>query len=580
MKFRKRQADTAPDPSSDRKGTLSSLTEKGAETVQAIGSGAKRLGGEAAHAIGTGAKKLSDTAVNALGPEARKFTEEAAHAIGAGAKKLSDTAVHTIAPEARRLTEEAAHAIGTGAKKLSEAAASTIGPEAKRLTEAGMELGRIAQKKGKRWIDAIFGGDKVLWTVIIVLLIFSMLLTFSATVYKPGGTPTAKLLNQMAFIVIGIGSLLFVHLIKYQFYGRIANAVFIVGLILTVLAMLIGPEEAGARRDLDIPLVHIRFQPFEILKIGVLMVLAKQLARRQKTIEHTPILPSLNPMEWARDAQRNMDILRHETIPVLGPILITCVLTFLSVGNSTTLIIAATCMVMLFIGRVRMADFGKMVALVAVVGIVFFAAGLGRSDTGRSRMASFKPDMLTKHVSYTRDSIEIYDYPAATRPDGKVIPGESTQSLNAKMSIASGGFFGKGPGMSTHRSNLAEAERDFAYAFIIEEYGAVGGLIVLLLYLWLFFRTIQIFKKCGTAFPSLLVLGLGLMIVLQAMIHMLVSVSLFPITGQQLPLISKGGSSLVFTLMALGMILGVSRQTAERTLDSPKNESLFERNHD
>lgn len=134
--------------------------------------------------------------------------------------------------------------------------------------------------------------------------------------------------------------------------------------------------------------------------------------------------------------------------------------------------------------------------------------------------------------------------------------------------------------MSTHRSNLAEAERDFAYAFIIEEYGAVGGLIILLLYLWLFFRTIQIFKKCGTAFPSLLVLGLGLMIVLQAMIHMLVSVSLFPITGQQLPLISKGGSSLVFTLMALGMILGVSRQTAERTLDTPKNESLFEHNND
>lgn len=105
----------------------------------------------------------------------------------------------------------------------------------------------------------------------------------------------------------------------------------------------------------------------------------------------------------------------------------------------------------------------------------------------------------------------------------------------------------------------------------------MGGLVVLLLYLWLFFRTIQIFKKCGTAFPSLLVLGLGLMIVLQAMIHMLVSVSLFPVTGQQLPLISKGGSSLVFTLTALGMILGVSRQTSEKTLDNPKGESLFEK---
>ncbi len=456
-------------------------------------------------------------------------------------------------------------------------AARTAEAEAKRLSEKGIEIGKTVRKKSRRWIDAIFGGDKVLWTVIIILLIFSMLLTFSATVYKPGGTPTSKLITQMGFIVAGIAALLVVHVVKYQFYGRIANAVFFVGLILTVLAMLIGPEEAGARRDLDIPIVHIRFQPFEVLKIGVIMVLAKQLARRQKNIEHTPILPSFNPLSWAKDAQGNMDILVHETIPVLGPIVITCIFTFLSVGNSTTLIIAGTCFVMLFIGRVRMADLAKMIGLVAVAGVVLFAAGLGRSDTGRSRMASFKPDMLAKHVRMTSDSIEVYSYPEQILENGKIIPAESDQSINAKMSIASGGFFGKGPGMSTHRSNLAEAERDFAYAFIIEEYGAVGGLVILLLYLWLFFRTIQIFKKCGTAFPSLLVLGLGLMIVLQAMIHMLVSVSLFPVTGQQLPLISKGGTSLMFTLMALGMILGVSRQTAERTLDNPKGESLLEK---
>lgn len=159
-----------------------------------------------------------------------------------------------------------------------------VGAEAKRLSETGMEIGKKVGKRSRRWIDAIFGGDKVLWTVIIVLLIFSMLLTFSATVYKPGGTPTAKLINQLVFIGAGIAALLVVHVIKYQFYGRIANAVFIFGLILTVLAMVIGPEEAGARRDLDIPLIHIRFQPFEILKIGVIMVLAKQLARRQRTL--------------------------------------------------------------------------------------------------------------------------------------------------------------------------------------------------------------------------------------------------------------------------------------------------------
>lgn len=462
------------------------------------------------------------------------------------------------------------------AEKGTEAA-RVVEAEARRLSEAGIKIGKKAQKQSRRWVDALFGGDKVLWTIIIVLLIFSMLLTFSATVYKPGGTPTAKLINQLVFIVTGIGALLVVHVIKYQLYGRIANAIFIVGLILTILAMAIGPEGAGARRDLDIPLIHIRFQPFEILKIGLLMVLAKQLARRQKNIENTPILPSLNPLAWRDNAQKNVDIIRKETIPVLGPILITCIVTFLSVGNSTTLIIAATCMVMLFIGRVRMADLGKIVGVAALGGVILFAAGFGRSDTGKSRMASFKPDMFEKHARMNSDSIEVYSYPEAVTSSGKIIPEEANQSINAKMSIASGRFFGKGPGMSTHRSNLEEAEKDFAYAFIIEEYGALGGLIILLMYLWLFFRTIQIFRKCGTAFPSLLVLGLGLMIILQAMIHMLVSVALFPITGQQLPLISKGGSSLVFTLMALGMILGVSRQTSEKTLDTPKGESLFEK---
>lgn len=520
-------------------------------------------------------KKRADVA-HTSDSEARGQSESG---IDAGKRSYSETGrkVSETSAEIGKKVAAAGTEIG---KRVAEQGAELgkAGVEiGKKVTDVGFEFGKKVKKKSKPWIDAIFGGDKVLWTIIIVLLIFSMLLTFSATVYKPGGTPTSKLIGQLVYIVLGIGALLVVHVVKYQFYGRIAKAIFILGLILTVLAMFIGPEGAGARRDLDIPLIHIRFQPFEILKIGLIMVLAKQLARRQKNIENTPVLPSLNPMSWVKDAQSNMEILIHETIPVFGPILITCIVTFLSVGNSTTLIVAATCFVMLFIGRVRLADLGKIVAMGAILLVIAFAAGLGRSNTGKSRIASFKPDMMTTHSRLNSDSIEVYSYPEEVTKSGKIIPEESSQSINAKMSIASGGFFGKGPGMSTHRSNLEEAEKDFAYAFIIEEYGALGGLVILLLYLWLFFRTIQIFKKCGTAFPSLLVLGLGLMIILQAMIHMLVSVALFPITGQQLPLISKGGSSLVFTLAALGMILGVSRQTAERTLDNPKEESLLER---
>ena len=421
--------------------------------------------------------------------------------------------------------------------------------------------------------NRLFGGDKILWIIIIVLLIFSMLLIFSATAYKPGGTPVEKLIKQLAYIAAGIGLLLLVHVVPYRNYNKAAKVTFIGGLLLTIVAMKFGTQGAGARRDLVIPIIKVSFQPFEILKIGLIMFLAQQLSRRQKDIENTPILPSLNPFVWRNDPKGTLKILREQSLPILGPIAITCIITFLSVGNSTTLIIAFTCLTMLFIGRVRIADLGKIMGLALAGLVLLYAGGFGRSDTGMSRMSSHKLDMLTKHSRINSDGIEIYDYPQQISPSGKIIPAEEPQSIHAKMSIASGRLFGKGPGMSTHRSNLEEAERDFAYAFIIEEYGAIGGLAILLLYLWLFFRTIEIGNKCKKAFPNLLVLGLGLMIVLQAMIHMMVSVSLFPITGQQLPLISKGGSSLLFTLIALGMILGVSRRLSIEQEEAGLTES-------
>lgn len=426
------------------------------------------------------------------------------------------------------------------------------------------------ERKRRRLRGGLFGGDKALWVIIITLLIFSMLLTLSATVYKPGGTPVEKVFDQVKYILLGILLLLGVHIVKFQYYSNAARALFWIGFGLTLLPIALGAKDDGAWRGFVLPVVGIYFQPFEFLKIALVMLLAQRLARRQKNIENTQIV--WNPvLYFSRDekvSKRHRDIFWKQTIPLLGPIAITCLLTYFAVGTSTTIIIGLTCFVMLIIGRVRWQDLMKIAGVALLAGgILFFAMGAGRGQTGQNRINTHNPHMMTKFAKVNTDGEEVYD-----------APGEAGQAINAKMSIASGGFFGKGPGMSTHRSNLEEAEKDFAYAFIIEEYGVIGGVLILLLYLWLFFRSIQIFKKCGTAFPSLLVLGLGLMITLQAMIHMLVSVSLIPITGQQLPLISKGGSSLLFTLMALGMILGISRQTDTQTITAPKDESLFEKN--
>ena len=279
------------------------------------------------------------------------------------------------------------------------------------------------------------------------------------------------------------------------------------------------------------------------------------------------MIPNLCFWRWFKDPKRkDINTIIDHTLPLLAPMAIACLVT-LKTSNSTTLIIAVSCFVMLFIGRMQMKDLGKLLLVLSVAGVLAFTLLSNRDDTGKSRLSGLQPNMFKEYVVVESDGLSYYHN-----------PNESEQATNAKMSIATGGLFGKGPGMSTHRSLLQEAESDMVYAFLIEEYGALGGLLVMLLFLILFYRSIQIFQRCGTAFPSLVVLGLTMIITLQAFMHMMVSVALFPLTGQQLPLISKGGTSLLFTLASIGMILNISRQTEIKTHDRPKDESLLENN--
>lgn len=240
-------------------------------------------------------------------------------------------------------------------------------------------------------------------------------------------------------------------------------------------------------------------------------------------------------------------------LPLLVPVGLACGLIVMS-SLSTAAMVFVTCLVMLYVGRVKVRELGKLVVIVLVAGVLFVAlmavSGSGRGKTWVNRLKAFAP-------------IEQVDEKSTV---------DNLQEEQAKIAIASGGIIGKGPGNSTQRANLPHSYSDFAYAFIIEEYGLIGGIVVLALYLWLFFRTVMISRKCERVFPRLLVLGLGIMIVMQAFINMMVSVGLFPVTGQTLPLISMGGSSLVFTSLALGMILGVSRQMQENSLQTAKEE--------
>lgn len=406
--------------------------------------------------------------------------------------------------------------------------------------------------------ERIFGGDKALWVIIAALAIVSLLVVYSSTASmaykKVGGDTSHYVISQFWSLLMGFGVVYIVHRINYQLYAKFATIGFVFALGLVGLTFVIGVNLNDAARWLPIPGTGKTFQPSDLLKVTLVMVLARQLAKRQNEIAKLKLLPPMSPSSWSRYGKKNRDILFGTTLPLLFPVVAACGVIFFS-NFSTSAITFFTCMVMLYIGRVRMSQLWRLVGLVSVVLAVALTVmivfDMGRARTWGNRIVSFTG--LSQQVDDSDD----------------------LQVEQAKIAIASGGFFGKGPGHSTQRANLPHSYSDFAYAFIVEEYGVMGALVVLVLYLWIFFRTIVIFQKCGTAFPSLLVLGLGLMIILQAIFNMLVSVNLFPVTGQTLPIISLGGTSVIFTSLAFGMILGVSRQIQEKTLDKPKNESLL-----
>jgi cell division protein FtsW len=414
------------------------------------------------------------------------------------------------------------------------------------------------------------GGDIVLWIIVVILAAVSVLVVYSSTgveALNPGGDGNhfGVLVRQLGIVAMGLVVVWLVHKVNYQFYGRIVWLTYGLALAFTMLVWFVGEANPGAPeapRWIRIPVVNMTFQPSDFLKVATVMVLARELARRQRTIDHHPVMPPLSPRAWRKKEGRR--IFRETTMPLLAPIVVSCAVIF-PTNLSTALILFATCFVMLFIGRTRIRDLAKFAFVMIAAGVMLGGSvalinvirGGGGDDGGR--------EVLSRSGTWER-RIE------------RFFGGEkSYQVEQAEIAIAVGELTGRGAGESTQRGILPEAESDYAYAFVIEEYGSlVGGLVVLLLYLWIFFRGIVIFRRCGTAFPSLLVLGLALLITMQAMVNMMVSTNMIPSTGIALPLISKGGSSELFLSCALGMMLGVSRQTQEQTLDTPKAETLLE----
>lgn len=402
-------------------------------------------------------------------------------------------------------------------------------------------------------IAKLFGGDKALWIIFAILGSMSLLVVYSSTtamVYARTEINTwRELIGQFRFILVGGIIVWLVHLINIENYNKYARLMFFLSLgsMLLVFVPGIGQKINGAYRWIKIPFTGITFQPSDFLKFSVMFILAQELAVRQKFIKQVKLLPSFRPGDWkGAGREKQIDIIFDHTFPVLVPIGGACAI-ILAFNFSTAALLFCTCLIMLFIGRIQLKEIIRLLLLIAIVLVLVVGAmktlGIGRADTWLSRLGIGQTEQIASEL----------------RAEG----GDYNQVEQAKIAIASGGILGKGPGNSTQRTHLPLPYSDFAYAFITEEYGLIGAMAVLILYLWVFSRTVMIAKKCETAFPNFLVLGLGLMIIIQAMTNMAVAVDVAPTTGQPLPLISKGGTSIIFISMALGVIIGVSRQMEE-----------------
>lgn len=379
------------------------------------------------------------------------------------------------------------------------------------------------------WKDKIqLKGDKTLWYVIIGLAIASLLVVYSSTgslAYREnGGNTSAYLIKQTFLLFLCFVVLICLQSVHYKYFLGAASALLLISFVCLLWAKFSGTTLNDTARWVKVPLIGVTFQPSELAKLGVILYSARSIAFEQT------------------DAGCDNRVLLRMlfVLPVLF-------LIFLE-NFSTSALLGGVCFVMLFVGRLPWRTLGKLVGGVVVIAGLLVAVIYTVPEKSLDKMGRL---LEIKH------RVENFLNPEEADSD------DTYQSDQAKIAVAKGGLVGVGPGNSVQRNFLPHPYSDFIFAIIIEEYGLAGAVVIMLLYLIILFRVGVIVRRCTRTFPAILVTGLGLCIVFQALINMGVCVGLFPVTGQPLPLVSMGGTSLVFTSAMFGMILSVSHTFSE-----------------
>lgn len=395
------------------------------------------------------------------------------------------------------------------------------------------------------FLNRVFHGDKVVWVVFMLLLLISVVEVFSAASMLTYGKENYwwPIRQHSTYLLLGCMVVYAAHLIPYRFYKAVPLVLVPLSVGMLIWVLVKGAVTNGAARWIDLGFITI--QPSELAKVGVIIGTALILSRLQ-----TENGAKGNAMKW-----------------VLWMTGIVCAL-IVSENLSTAVLLFGVVFLMMYVGRIPMRQLGKLVLVLGAAGALFLSVllfvpsktlaeipGLNRLTTWQGRIQRFGDSEAVPAAQFK-------------------ITDKNFQETHATMAIASSNVIGRGPGNSIERDYLPQAYSDFIFAIIIEELGLLGGAFVVLLYIILLVRAAKIAQKCRGYFPAFLVMGCALMLVAQATINMMVAVGLFPVTGQPLPLISRGGTSTIINCGYIGMILSVSYHTEKMSRNAQAAEAV------
>jgi len=362
-------------------------------------------------------------------------------------------------------------------------------------------------------IDKYLKGDKAIWSIIILLSIMSAIMAYSASAnmaYRlTDGDATPFFFRHLVMLVLGIVTIIYLQHFEFRYFSRLSQLGIWVAAALLLVTLIFGRNINSAQRWI------MGFQPSDLAKIILVIYVARMLAKNKGKIKN----------------------FKEGLMPILIPIGGICIL-ILPADFSTAAMLLTVCFALLFVGGVAIKHL--LAVLGGAIGLLMLLIALNHVVPGLlPRINTWEQRIL----GYSSGSAE-----------------ENYQAQRAKIAVANGGIWGNGPGNGTIKNELYSAQSDFVYASIIEDYGSLfGGIIMLLLYLMFLFRSLKIMTKTNSSFGGYLSFGLSFLLVFQALINMGVGVNLLPVTGQPLPLISMGGTSILFTCVSIGIILNISR---------------------